>query len=332
MGTYLKTAAGEYKNGSLYAIISGGTVSVFDEDMSAYDNPTTVVFATSNFSKADWIHPLPFSIPAFNLFKSSMGVLGSKRIIVSFAHNSDYTEYLENEIFLRGTNDIAVILLDSSNGDLKDFKRFGYSNEKLYIGDGETISEGSKFQLNVLSDNLNNITSVTVELDVTTCINGVPLGDKCLCEDGYYGDSCDEECSSEYCSGFGECYVKNNQATCICNYGYHGDKCQNKMYKNCSEHGNWYVNENGEPACACNDGYTGENCAAPPPSCHTSDSGSGSPQPTPGHESGSSKLAPKPTPQPTPELPSSSGYCSECAKHCKMDVAPGLNPFTLFFH
>lgn len=341
-GEDLEMASGEYRNGILTMITK---VSRFDltPGLDSYINPT-VIFTSRDFSTTIWAQVLPFTIPSNDFVMADLTVLNPEHLIVSFPHQSSYMKYCGSEIFMRGNADLVVALLNSTTGECSAVTTIGKSGEGFYLGNVIVIREGKKILVNgyrEIEEGL-SISQLTVNGTVYICEHGRNYKGKCICEAGYFGDNCSNKCSPDYCNGHGKCYVENNQAKCMCDYGYQGDDCQTERMKDCGAHGKWYIKENDELGCACNDSYSGEDCAIPPPSCPTSDSGSDSPQPppqpTPGQESGSGsgsgspQPTPKPTPEPTPELSSSSAYCSECAKHCKMDVAPALNPFTLFFH
>lgn len=102
----------------------------------------------------------------------------------------------------------------------------------------------------------------------------------CSCEDGYFGDVCEDCSPSYYCSAHAtDCEVTTEGPVCTCEEGYAGKQCDscaadyheegNVCVANvpcgevdpCGEHGSCDASS-GTPECTCDTGYAGELCAA----------------------------------------------------------------------
>ena len=105
----------------------------------------------------------------------------------------------------------------------------------------------------------------------------------CECEDGYYGDACDQKCpglviinnSTVECSGNGICSEdKSHEWRCECDDGYHGDDCNETCpgFLNidgtiieCNGHGTC---DEQTMKCLCSsDHYTGDGCECSENTC-----------------------------------------------------------------
>lgn len=87
------------------------------------------------------------------------------------------------------------------------------------------------------------------------CFDGLLGNGTCLCDQGFFGEKCDDACSKNAdCGEYASCY----QGKCYCNDGYYGSHCETKCTasETCGGHG--VCNHEGK--CDCDDGFYGSDC------------------------------------------------------------------------
>lgn len=284
IGTSPTGVSGEYKDGKLYLFVKASTLSILGE---GYSSTTDAVFMTTDFSTAKWFHPVPISVYSRYYFFSSVSVYDSESILLTVTHSTGYGDYNGTEIFLRGTSDVAVVLLNSATGAMRDIKTFGKANKMSYVCNSYINPDTKKILLNTLIEDYNTglVNPAATEVDVYICNNGINKNKKCLCDEGYVGEKCNIKCpvdnEGKICGGNGACYLNDNgdAAACACKNGYVGEKCTEKCTTNdngdiCGGDGVCYLNNNGNAACLSFPTYasgSGSTIICPECKCNNSD-------------------------------------------------------------
>ena len=85
--------------------------------------------------------------------------------------------------------------------------------------------------------------------------NGDCKGGECICKNGWSGDHCEKQCTSDPECNYpdGVCVDKK----CVCKYGWGGDRCKTPACTKDSECGNGTCKQG---ACVCEKGWTGSDC------------------------------------------------------------------------
>ena len=198
-------------------------------------------------------------------------------------------------------NHFEIALFDVPNPECEQLQKTGW--ELPYEIKAETVTAESCGELVYYIDN--GLTGTLIEYidsdeedDDDDTNNKCGMfghwdGIKCVCDEGYLGDKCQncdsskgynkqasngkcynmttpEECTNEkYCNGkaggFYDVYYENGQCVCSsCLPGYYGEHCENYEQNVCSGHGVngdfWQNNGFLGRGCNCEAGYYGRNC------------------------------------------------------------------------
>jgi hypothetical protein len=102
-----------------------------------------------------------------------------------------------------------------------------------------------------------------------TCVYGQCINDKCICDPGVKGDTCNmdiTDCDTESCLNNGTCIELVNGFACQCLTDFNGPRCQyrraindNHCKKKCFNNGKCVVINNTE-RCLCLSRYSGSDC------------------------------------------------------------------------
>lgn len=104
---------------------------------------------------------------------------------------------------------------------------------------------------------LNDITQV---FTCAKCDNGFQMFNnitnkyECVCNDGYYGETCQYNYNVRFCLNNGYYDIENKY--CVCDEDFYGENCEINIFHSCK---NGYYNKQ-HSKCICHYGFTGEKC------------------------------------------------------------------------
>lgn len=98
----------------------------------------------------------------------------------------------------------------------------------------EIVAQSGRAFIYFYSDAAYNMSGFNISYSINSCprncsSNGVCVGERCTCNAGFDGDSCEKPICPNDCSKNGFCDKTNHR--CVCNYGYVGVDCSQEKRK-----------------------------------------------------------------------------------------------------